>query len=494
MSADLEQARLASLGRRFRVAFAWGAGGVILGRALQFLTTLLLAHFLAPSDFGALAVALVVQSVAINVTDLGATAAIGRGGDNSTALAPTVMTVSALTGAVLTATTLAAAPALAAALGNDEATPVVQVMSLTIFLAGLSGVPAAFVWRDYRQGPKAAVECAGAVVSLVSALILASLGWGAMSLAWSRLGGQLATTLGYWLISPVRVRPRFNSDDARSVLGLGLPLAAANLVVFLALNIDYAVVGHILGPDLLGYYLLAFTLSGLPSSLVTTAVRSVAVPSLGRLHVARRLSKAAPALLVLVCCLAMPAAAFVTSMAGSLVVVLYGGKWEAAIAPLIGLGVFSGGRIVTEFLADLSVGAGRTVGLFWIQVVWFAVLLPSIWLGASRWGLMGVGVAQAAVVWIAVLPLYISVSARAARLGAITLGRSVVLPLVVSTGAGLLAFGAAALVGRGLLALVLGAAVGGAVCAALLLSPARAAWRTLHGELDAVAAIEGVQG
>ncbi|WP_422936009.1 oligosaccharide flippase family protein [Sinomonas sp. P47F7] len=473
-----------SLARRFRVAFAWGTFGVISGRFLQFLTTLVLARMLLPEDFGALAVALVVQTIAVNITDLGATAAIARAGRDSTEIAPTVLTVSLATSVLLTGAASAAAPALSAAMGNPGATPVVQVMSLTILLAGMSGVPAAFVARDYRQGSKAAVESAGGIVALAVAVLLAFLGWGAMALAWSRVAGQAATTVGYWLVAPVKVRPGLRRDHARTVLGLGLPLAGANLVVFLALNADYAIVGSMLGPQALGYYLLAFTLAGLPSSLVTTAVRSVAVPSFGRLHTAGRLGEEARRILLLVCSAAMPIAALVTALAVPLIAVLYGPAWAPAATALAGLGVFSGGRIVAELLADICVGAGRTTSLFWIQVLWLGLLAPALWFAASHGGIGSVGWAHAVVLWICVLPVYALVGARAVGTRLSALSRAVALPLAAAVVTGLAAGLVAHAFAVPLAALMIGGAAGLLVAAVLLRSAVLSAWRSFRGSLD----------
>ncbi|MCB5292598.1 lipopolysaccharide biosynthesis protein [Arthrobacter sp. SO3] len=465
---------------RLRGGIVWGAVGVGSGRVLQFVTTLILARILAPEHFGALAVALVVQTIALNITELGATAALARGDRDAKEIAPTIFTIGLVTSAFLTGAVFLGAPALAAAMGDPAATPVVQIMAFTVLLAGLSGVPAAMVWRDYLQRPRALVEVAGTACTLVLVIPMALDGWGAFALAWSRLGGQLFTTAGYWLITPQRFRPGFDRRVAAYVLRLGMPLAMANLVVFATLNLDYIVVGRELGAAELGVYLLAFNLASLPSSLITAVIRTVAVPTFGRLHRAGRLAAAAPGMLGISAYLALPVSALLVGLAEPLIRVLYGQAWAGASVAMIGLGIFGAGRILTEMLADLCVGAGRTGGLFWVQVAWFVTLLPALLVGASFSGLAGVGAAQALVVWLVVLPIYFLLvrNTVGAPIGAMVL--RCLPPAVAAAAAGLAGWLVANVVGQPLFAVIAGGPTGAALYLLLTRKYARQALKSLR--------------
>jgi lipopolysaccharide exporter len=68
-----------SLGTRSASATLWGGVNMALGRIVQFATTIIVARLIAPEHFGALAVAIVVQTIATNMAELGATAALARG-------------------------------------------------------------------------------------------------------------------------------------------------------------------------------------------------------------------------------------------------------------------------------------------------------------------------------------------------------------------------------------------------------------------------------
>jgi O-antigen/teichoic acid export membrane protein len=463
-----------ALAGRVRRGALWGAVNVAASRILQFVSTIILARMLAPEYFGALAVAIVVQTIAMNAAELGATAAIARGDRDPDAVAPTVYTIALATSVSLTAVMVVTAPLLATAMGNASAAPVIQAMSVTVLLSGVSSVPAALLWRDYHQRQRAGIDLANALTALVLVVPMAMAGWGAMALAWSRVGGQVVATAGYLLASPRRVRPGFDRAVAGSVPRLGLPLALANLVVFAALNVDYVVIGRILGPEHLGLYLVAFNLAAIPSTLITAVVRTVAIPTFGRLFAAGRLADAAVQAVALMSYLAFLVSALLAGLGLPLVVMLYGERWAPAAVAMLGLGVFGAARILSELFADLSVGAGRTVELFWVQVAWFVALVPAMLLGVRLGGLAGAGVAHAVVTWLVVVPVYALVLRRATGVRLRALGRAALPGTVGGVAAGLAAWWVGTHVETTILATLLGGLAGTGVYVVATLPWARA--------------------
>lgn len=402
-----------SLASRVKGGSAWGGLNIALSRLLQFATTIIVARIIAPEEFGALAVALVAQTIALNIAELGTTAALARGDRDPDSIAPTVFTLSLITSTTLTALMVATAPSLATALGDPSAAPVVQVMAVSVFLAGFSSVPTAMVWRDFLQKKRLAVDLTSIIVTLLLVVPLALVGWGAMALAVSRVVGQAVSTVGYWIITPRRYWPGWNSVELPHLLRLGVPLALSNLVVFVTLNVDYIVVGRTLGPEQLGLYLLAFNLAALPSSVITVMIRTVAIPAFGRLHAIGALGTVVSRLVRGVAWVAFPISALIGALGTPLMDAVYGDQWVPAAVALVGLSVFGAARILSELFADLCVGAGKTVGLFWVQVVWLLTITPAMVVAVAWWGIAGAGYAHAVVGWFVVVPAYLIALSRA---------------------------------------------------------------------------------
>ncbi|WP_426002676.1 oligosaccharide flippase family protein [Paenarthrobacter sp. NyZ202] len=472
-----------ALGKRAVGATLWGGVNMALGRIVQFATTIIVARMLAPEHFGALAVAIVVQTIATNMAELGATASLARGTGDPDRVAPTVFTIALVTSSVMTAAAIITAPALAAAFDDPAATPVIQVLSLTILLQGLGAVPSTMVWREYLQKARVFVDVGSVLTVLVLVVPMAAEGWGAMALAWSRVGGQLVALVGYWIITPRRYLPGYDRSVALEVVKLGMPLAMANLVVFITLNVDYFLIGRLLDPTALGLYLLAFNLAGLPSAVITSVIRATAVPTFGRLYADGTLGTLAGRFVAGIAYFAFPVSAMVVGLAHPLIVVAYGSTWAPASVALATLGVFGATRILVELFADLSVGAGRTMWLFWVQVVWLAALVPALYVGISQWGIAGAGAAHAVVACLVVIPMYVRVLTLVLGIRALDLMRGSIVPLLAAAAAGTAAWLVAGTVQGSVVPLLLGGLAGVAVYGTLTYRQGRVLLLTLRNLL-----------
>ena len=63
---------------------------------------------------------------------------------------------------------------------------------------------------------------------------------------------------------------------------MGVPLGAANIIGFILLNVDYGLIGHLLGAVALGVYVLAFNVASWPQSLLGAMINNVSMPAFSR--------------------------------------------------------------------------------------------------------------------------------------------------------------------------------------------------------------------
>lgn len=462
----LEQDRT-SLGSSVRRGMLWTTVNVFASRLLQFLSTLVVARLVAPEHFGALAVAVAVQMIALNANELGATASLARGHRDPDEIAPTVYTIALVTSTLLTAGMIALAAPLARLMHDPEAAPVIRALALTVLLGGVSSVPAALLWRDFKQKQRLVADLVNAVVSTALVVPMALAGWDAMALAWSRVGGQAAATIAFVALCGRRYLPGLDPAVMREVLRSGLPLALANVVVFLTLNADYVVVGRRAGPVELGFYLVAFNVASLPSSVFTQVVRAVAVPAYGRLHASGSLTGAVERTVVLVSYLVLPVGALLAATSTPAVTGLYGARWAAAAPALLWLSLFALGRAYADLLADLCLAVGRTGYLFVVQLVWLVALVPALWLCVGRWGIAGAGIAHLLVIWLVVLPAYFRAVRADSGVSVAGCLRGSALPAVAAAAGACAALAVTRLVGSPLAALFAGGLAGLAVYAGI---------------------------
>lgn len=388
-------------------AAAWSTANTIVLRIGGMAVNIALARMLAPQAFGVFAVAITVQMLLLPITDLGTVADLVRNGDIPHR-GPVVATIGFGSGCGLALFMAVTAPFVAKSMGAPQAAPVIQVMSLTLVLAGFSIVPAAVIQREFMQTRQFVFDATALLLSTLVTFSLIAADWGPMSLAIGRIAGQATVTLLSY--ASLRMLPRFGFDKvlAKQILAFSLPIAGANLVSWLVLTVDSIIVGYMLGATVLALYTIAFNVSSWPMTALGQVVRSVSLPAFARIaSSAARLESGLREAAQIVWSIATPLGFGLAMLADSVIRLLYGEAWAGAVVALSALGIFGASRVVFELYATLLYARGSSRIVMGIQLLWFVALVPAMVVGVRGWGLAGAAWAHVAVSIFVVLPCYI---------------------------------------------------------------------------------------
>ncbi|MFI5937438.1 lipopolysaccharide biosynthesis protein [Actinoplanes sp. NPDC051494] len=465
MSPTVDDKPLAARAGR---ALGWSFASTALARFGTLAIGIALARILGPAEFGTFAVAMVALLAVLSFNELGVSLAIVRWPGEPRAIVPTVTTISILASIVVYAACYLGAPAFAQLMGDPGATPVVRVLALCVLVNGAVAAPAALLQRQFRQGRKMIADQVttwlGSAISITCALG----GLGAMSLAVGQLTGAVAGGILLAAFAPAGLRPGFDHGTARALLRFGLPLAGSSIVVFAVANLDRLIVGAVLGPVPLGFYVLAVNLSNWPVTMFSQPVRQVAPAALARLQgdpAAMRTTFLSTA--GLLASVTVPVCVLLAVAAEPLIRIVYGTVWAPAAQVLPWLALLGSLRIVFELVYDYFVVLADTRVVFTVQVLWLLVLIPAVYAGAHSGGSAGAAAAQFAVGLLVVLPIYLYELRRTGITAAAFLGR-----LAVPALGGALAAALAYLAGRALhidlLAVAVMGLIGVTVMAALV--------------------------
>ena len=401
------------LGRAVGRGLRWSLFSSALARAGTLVSGVILARLLVPADYGLYTVAFVTLVLLANVNDMGLEATLVRWPGDVAAVARTAATLIFTVSVALFGAACAAAPFLARALNAPDATGIIRLLALCVVINGVFAVPSAMLTRTFAQDKRAIADVAGFVVSTAVTIGLAVAGAGAWSLAWGRLAGNLVNGLLHFALAPARYRPGWDPAVARTLVAAGLPLAGAVLCATAVYNVDYVVIGRVLGPAALGLYVLAFNLSSWPVSMFTEAVGRVSVAGFARLQADRPALRAAfERSLTLVMAAAVPVCVLMATLAEPLIGFVYGHRWLPAADALRFLVVLGLVRVAFHLAYDLLVAVGRGRAALGLHLLWLAALLPALILGTNAGGIRGAGLGHMAVAAGVVLPALLVLLAR----------------------------------------------------------------------------------
>ena len=477
-----------SLSESVRRGALWVAASNVLLRLANVLLTAIIAHILSPHDFGVFAVALTAYAIVSSIGELGVSSCLIRADLDIDSLAPTVATVSVVSTAALAGAMAAFAAPIATALGSATATGPIRVMSLAVLLLGVFAVPNSQMVRDFKQDKIFLANAIGFVPSTVLLVVLAESGSGAMAFAWSMVVRQFAVGCVLIAVAPRHYRPGLARSALSVIFRFGIPLAGANFVSYILLNVDYAFVGHLLGATALGVYMLAFTVASWPYGVLGGVINSVSMPAFSRVkHDPALLKNAMATALRGVSLIVLPMCGMTIALARPLVLTLYGAKWAASANVLAILSLYGAVFMACLLFANMLTGLGRTKFLLVLQLIWIGTLVPAMALGVRQDGIVGAAYAHVAVIVPIVLPSYLLALKRVTGIRFTALGKATLPAILASSAAALAARGAASQFSSPLAQLITGLAAGGVtygICAGqqaiAVFGRGRAAERVLH--------------
>jgi O-antigen/teichoic acid export membrane protein len=424
-----------SIGQAAGRGLRWSLIGAFVGRFGGLALGMVLARLLSPADFGLYAIALGAMYFVMHVNDVGLIAATVQWRGRIEEMAPTATTLAVTFSFAIYALFFAFAPAFAGLAGNPEAAPIVRVLTTVILVDGVTAVRAGYLVRTFQQQRITTANLLGLAVQATVAITLALRGVGAMSFAAGQVSG--AVVIGAFVLWSAHMPWRFGFDRAvaRRLMDFGVPLALALGLEAILMNADYVIVGRTLGATALGFYLLAFNISGWAPGVLGTAIRWVSIPSFSRLSEEEgALAPAVHRSITVLVTAVLPIGFLTAVLALPLIEVLYGTEWLPSAPVLRFLIILGVARMLTQLALDILTGAGATRATLWFNLGWAVALVPALVIGTRADGARGAAIAHALVALLVALPLAFA-ALRRIGVTLLPIARGLVRPLLAAAAA-----------------------------------------------------------
>jgi PST family polysaccharide transporter len=388
-----------------RVGFrgaVWQGLALVGGKVIVLMTTIVLARLLTPEQYGLVAAALVLMIYVESVADAGVAQALVYLPPSGVA-ARSALLVSVVLGGSLALSTFLAAPWIAGLFQLPDVAPLVQVLAIAVLATSLGAVPEALLRRDLLFRRLAVAPILRALVTGALSLGLAFAGYGAFSLAAGTAAGSVAyAATCWWLVrkdAPWQIW-RVATDAIRANLKFGVPVAGSNFLARLIFDIDYLIIGVLLGAQALGYYTLAFRL---PEALIINVffvLSTVLFPLYTQVQKQpERLRQGYLKGVRVQSLYGMTAGVGLAVLAPIIVPLVFGGQWSESVIPLVFLSLYAAARSLGAGANDVYKAIGRPGISITFSIVRLAVLVPVL-VVASQWGIIAVACAQMATALI----------------------------------------------------------------------------------------------
>ena len=398
---------------------SWGA------KLTQTLVLLVLAKALAPGEFGILAIAALTYNILSAINELGMADALTYLPDQIEEATRTALSLVLVAGLALMALTWVFAPEIASFFHSPHATFVIRGFAICLPFDATALVPIGRLTRALNFRRRAVTDSLPSVIGGLVTIAVVVAGYPLIGLVAGQIASSVANAVIAFLLGP-RCLPGWDRILARRLLNYGGYLTAANLINLGLLNVDYIVVGHVLGPTALGLYSLAYRICFMPYLAIAVVANGAVFPYYCRLPSREGIGRASENTISLINAVVIPWFAGLILFANY--IVLLGDKWAPAINAVRFLAIY--GFFLSLILSALQVlkAVGRVNLVFVGRGLHIATLTAALVLTAHA-GITVVALDQAVVATvIAVITCLWTVRYASVHLPALC--RSVGLPLL----------------------------------------------------------------
>lgn len=262
----------------------WSYLSYASGKLLNFVSTLILARLLVPEQFGLVAYCTIAIQYLDILNSAGIESALIARKDKIEEAANSAFVANVIFGIASFGLAWVAAPGIASFFKTPEITPLFRLLAIVLPISGLGLVPYTMILRGLRFRTKLIPDIAGSLSKGLTSIILALLGYGPWSLIWGQILGAVITVILSWIVANWRPSWVFDGQVTREVLAFGGHIILINLAGQLRNNVDYIIVGRVLGATLLGIYTLAYRIPELVIRSMNLVVERVAFPLLSQIQ------------------------------------------------------------------------------------------------------------------------------------------------------------------------------------------------------------------
>lgn len=402
-----------SLVARARNAVPWTA--VITGSSLvsRAIVTLAAARFLPPYDLGLFAIVGLVLGFAGLFSDGGLTQSVVAKREIRPEQLSSLHWCNVLFGAAAGLVLALAAPAISLLYAEPRLTHMLLLAALNFAIVPFGQVSQTLLQKQLGFATLGRIEvvsnAAGVLVALgllaigigIDALILALLATALLRCVLLRIAGR---TL-------VRTRLRLRLGEIKPFLRFGSFQLGDRAMNFVNTKVDQLLIGAILGPEVLGYYNMAWTVIVEPVYRINPIITTVAFPVFAHRQDDRpALRRGFLIVTKLLSTTNAPVVFGVAAIAPIAVPLLLGAQWRPSVPLVELLSIVAIGRAIYNPVGSLVLAVGRadlsfyrTITQFAVQTPIYAALLYAEGLVPATWFLCLVNVAAVPLTYLCML-------------------------------------------------------------------------------------------
>jgi len=386
----------------------WSALSQISRQIFQYLTTIILVGLISPSDFGLMAMAVVVIGFLDIFKDLGTSSAIIKEENPSNNLKCSLFWVNVVFGLLVFVIIYFASPYLAEFLNSKRVESVLQLLSFSFIIAGFSVQQKALLEKELSFQKLSLIELFSSAIAFLVAVYLAFNGFGVWSLVWQVLSNTFLSTVLIWVYSNWKPKLFFKFSELRKITAYSTNLVGFNIINYFARNGDYFLIGKYLGDHELGHYYLAYRIMLYPVQNITMVISRVIFPAFSKIQRENtKLRDAYVSITNSIALITFPMMAGLAFVSFNFTQAFFGESWDAMLVAniIIILAPVGALQSIISTVGTIYQVKGKTDWMFKWSIISATITIVGFVTGL-QWGIIGIAISYLVTNLLLILPVF----------------------------------------------------------------------------------------
>jgi len=249
-------------------------------QVMQFVVTIVLARLLVPEQFGLIALVAIVISIADVFVQSGLGIALIRKKEVDDLDYSSVFFASLTIAAAVYSIIFVSAPFISDFFNQDGLTPVIRVLTLTLFIGVFSSIQNAYVARHMMFKKLFFRGLCATIPSGALGILLAYQGFGVWALVTQQLSNAAFSVLAMWITVPWRPHLQFSWERLKTLFSFGWKLLVSSLIDNIYDKIRALVIGKMFSSAALAFNDRGDQFPKLLITNINNSISAVLLPSL----------------------------------------------------------------------------------------------------------------------------------------------------------------------------------------------------------------------
>ena len=344
---------------------------------------MILAALLIPDDFGVVAIATLVISLANIIIGMGFGTTVIQRRTMVDDTANIAFWMSLALAFLLYAILWFVSPSIALFYKISSLTNVLRVVGLSLIISVFSSIPTALLQKELEFKKLFFIGAGPQIVNGLVSLVFALFKFGYWSLVIGNLAGTLFGSILAWFSSQWKPKLVWRIDLAKSIFKFSFWILIANFASWFYLYSDNAMAGYFFGSNGVGQYALGFNISMMLPGMVAAPIAAIAYPVMCKLNSNIEVGSELLKFQSLSASILFPVCLGLSAIAQPVMTILYGDKWLELGMIIQILAILPGMVNIWSLNADAFRAIGHPEAWTRASLIGLVVLLPLLFFAGS---------------------------------------------------------------------------------------------------------------